>query len=135
MSTPTLYHSLQFHDADAAVEFLRAVGFREAALHRDESGAIVHAEYRWRDTGGIMFGSVVRSGQEPDSGWVRSAGHGQCYCVVESDADVDRVHAAALAAGATSIQEPSEPDYGGRTCAVRDAEGNQWSFGSYRGES
>jgi len=132
MSTPTLYHSMQFHDADRGMEFLRAIGFREAAVHRDDSGAVVHAEFRWRETGGVMFGSVQRA-DDADSGWVRLAGHGQCYCVVGSDEDVDRVHAAALAAGATSIQEPSAPDYGGRTCAVRDAEGNQWSFGSYGG--
>ncbi len=41
---------------------------------------------------------------------------------------------AALAAGATSTVAPQDEDYGGRNCAVRDAEGNQWSFGSYPGE-
>ena len=135
MTTPPLSHSLPFDDADAAMEFLRAVGFREAAVHRDDSGAVVHAEYLWRDTGGVMFGSAVRARGETAEGtdWVRSSGHGQCYCVVETDEDVDRVHAAALSAGATSVQEPNDPDYGGRTCTVRDAEGNQWSFGSYPG--
>ena len=41
----------------------------------------------------------------------------------------------ALAAGGTSVQAPMDPDYGGRTCTVRDAEGNQWSFGSYPGQA
>jgi uncharacterized glyoxalase superfamily protein PhnB len=133
MSQRTLFHSLQFEDVDRAIVFLRAVGFTEAACFRDDSGAVVHAQYDWRDTGGVMFGSVTRD-EDPDTGWARSAGHGQCYCVVESDERVDEVHAAAVAAGATSIRTPENPDYGGRTCAVRDAEGNQWSFGSYGGE-
>ncbi|HIT75961.1 MAG TPA: bleomycin resistance protein [Candidatus Avipropionibacterium avicola] len=133
MTNPQLFHSLQFTDVDAAIDWLRAVGFTEAACYRDESGAVVHAQYRWRDNGGIMFGSVTRA-DDDDSTWTRSAGHGQCYCVVETDDEVDRVHDAAVAAGATSIQAPSSPDYGGRSCAVQDREGNQWSFGSYRGE-
>jgi uncharacterized glyoxalase superfamily protein PhnB len=132
MSERTLFHSLQFSDAERAMEFLRAVGFVEAVVHRDDAGAVLHAQYDWRDTGGVMFGSLAADREE--TGWVRSTGHGQCYCVVESDARVDEVHAAALAAGGTSIRPPEDPPYGGRTCAVRDPEGNQWSFGSYPGE-
>lgn len=133
MSSRTLFHSLSFDDAEAAMTFLRAVGFTEAAVHRDEDDPtrVVHAQFDWRDTGGVMFGS--RRVENPD-GFVDSTGHGQCYCVVESDPDVDRVYAAALAAGATSVQEPRDPEYGGRGCTVRDPEGNQWSFGSYPGE-
>lgn len=127
-----LFHSLQFTDPDVAMEFLRAVGFTEAAVYRDDAGAVVHAQYHWRETGGVMFGSVNADREE--TGYVRSAGTGQCYCVVGTDAEVDRVHDAALAAGATSVVAPNDPDYGGRGCTVRDAEGNQWSFGSYAGE-
>ena len=36
--------------------------------------------------------------------------------------------------GGTSVFEPVDEDYGGRGCAVADAEGNLWSFGSYAGE-
>ena len=133
MSNRTLVHSLQYQDVEAGMAFLRAVGFTEATCYRDDSGAVVHAQYNWRDTGGVMFGAVTRS-DDDDSGWTRSAGHGQCYCVVESADEVDRIHAAALAAGATSIREPGEPDYGGRECGVTDSEGNQWSFGTYAGE-
>lgn len=134
MSNRTLFHSMQFHDPAAGARFLEAVGFTRAAWHTDpgDESIVEHAQYNWRDTGGVMFGSVRRG--DDSSAWVRSAGHGQCYCVVETDDEVDRVHAAAVAAGATSLQEPSDPGYGGRTCAVRDAEGNQWSFGSYPGE-
>jgi uncharacterized glyoxalase superfamily protein PhnB len=133
VSNRTLFHSLSFDDVEAAMAFLTAVGFTEAGLHRDESdpSRVLHAQYNWRDTGGVMFGSR-RVGD--DRGFADSVGHAQCYCVVESDEDVDRVHAAALAAGATSVQAPADPAYGGRGCTVRDREGNQWSFGSYPGE-
>ncbi|MGH3448870.1 MAG: VOC family protein [Nocardioidaceae bacterium] len=46
---------------------------------------------------------------------------------------VDAVFAQALAAGATAVREPTDQDYGGRNCVLRDPEGNQWSFGSYHG--
>ncbi len=82
-----------------------------------------------------MFGSrrSDRAGAASD-GWVDSTGHGQCYCVVATDAEVDEVYAKAVAAGGTSVRPPQDQDYGGRVCAVRDPEGNQWSFGSYQGE-
>lgn len=138
-----LFHSLQFADADAGISFLRAVGFTEALCVRDEAGKVVHAEFHWRDTGAVMFGSTMsadetegtdrRSHADDGTPWVRPVGSGQCYCVVESDDEVDAAHAAALAAGGSSILAPAEQEYGGRGCTVRDAEGNQWSFGSYRG--
>lgn len=132
MTDCTLFHTLTFADVQRGIAFLEAVGFRKAAVYTDENdpSIVVHAQYDWRDTGGVMFGSP----RERESGWQDSVGHAQCYCVVETDEEVDRVHAAALAAGATSLQEPVDQDYGGRGCAVRDHEGNQWSFGSYRGE-
>lgn len=40
--------------------------------------------------------------------------------------DVDAVHRRALAAGATSIQEPEDMPYGDRSGGVRDASGNLW---------
>jgi uncharacterized glyoxalase superfamily protein PhnB len=47
---------------------------------------------------------------------------------------VDRLFERAVAAGATVVRPPTDQDYGGRGCTLRDPEGNQWSFGSYRGE-
>lgn len=40
--------------------------------------------------------------------------------------DVDAVHRRALAAGATSIQEPEDMPYGDRSGGVRDVCGNLW---------
>lgn len=41
-------------------------------------------------------------------------------------ADVDEVYGRAVAAGATSLTEPSDQDYGERIAAVRDVGGNEW---------
>lgn len=40
--------------------------------------------------------------------------------------DVDEVYARAVAAGATSLAEPSDQDYGERVAGVRDIGGNEW---------
>lgn len=82
-----------------------------------------------------MFGSAKRSGEGNDSGgWERRVGVASCYLVVDSDAEVDAAYARALEAGGRGTQEPADQDYGGRSCAVMDAEGNQYSIGSYAGE-
>jgi uncharacterized glyoxalase superfamily protein PhnB len=39
--------------------------------------------------------------------------------------DADRSYAAALAAGATSVMSPADQDYG-RSCGVKDTNGNTW---------
>jgi uncharacterized glyoxalase superfamily protein PhnB len=39
-----------------------------------------------------------------------------------------------VAAGAEVLQPLHDTDYGSRDFAVRDPEGNRWSFGTYRGE-
>src|SRR5215208_42063 len=40
--------------------------------------------------------------------------------------DVDEVYTRAVAAGATSLAEPSDQDYGERIAAVKDIGGNEW---------
>lgn len=130
---PTVFHSLSYRDAPAALELLSAAfGFVANGVYTgpDDPSTVVHAQMDWPPGGGIMLGSA---GRRDDGSWVDSAGHGQCYCVTDTDEDVDRVYAQALAAGATSVREPEDQDYGGRGCTLRDPEGNQWSFGSYRG--
>ena len=63
--------------------------------------------------------------------------HGGCarpglYAVVTDDPD--QLFARATAAGAEVLQGLHETNYGSRDFAVRDPEGNRWSFGTYRGE-
>jgi uncharacterized glyoxalase superfamily protein PhnB len=46
----------------------------------------------------------------------------------------DALHDRAVAAGAEVVAPLHDTDYGSRDFAVRDPEGNLWSFGTYRGE-
>ncbi len=134
MTKPTLFHSLSFRDADAGIAFLTALGFTERLVVRNESDPriVEHAQFHWGECGAIMFGSAERPGDA--SGWERRVGVASCYLVVSTDDEVDAAYARAIAAGGVSCQEPMDVDYGGRTCAVQDPEGNQYSIGSYPGE-
>ncbi len=122
--TTSLFATLRYADADAAMSFLEGLGFEQLAVFRDDT-AVSHAEYRWGRHGGIMFGSAPEEESQ--------IGAGSVYCVVESDDDVDVIHATAIDLGGASVQAPMDPDYGGRTATIADPEGNVFSFGSYRG--
>ncbi|SNC64852.1 Uncharacterized conserved protein PhnB, glyoxalase superfamily [Kytococcus aerolatus] len=132
-TTPLLFHSLTYADADRGLAFLSALGFAEVLVVRNEADpAIVeHAQLAWRERGGVMLGSVRPNNPHAQPS---VAGQARCYLVVPKDADVDATHANAMAAGGTSIEEPSDQPYGGRVATVADPEGNHWSFGSYTGE-
>ena len=45
-------------------------------------------------------------------------------------ADVDAVYRTAIAAGATSVTEPADQDYGDRVGGVKDSFGNTWYVAS-----
>jgi PhnB protein len=48
-------------------------------------------------------------------------------------ADADKVYAAALEAGATSVEAPVDKDYGERSAIVKDPFGNTWFLATYLG--
>lgn len=123
MTAPGLWLTLRLRDVDAMTSWLAAIGFTEVATYRDDAGTVVHAEHLWPAGGGVMFGA-----DRGDSDWVQPAGTAAAYLVAP---DPDATYAAAIAHGATSLYEPREPDHGGREAAVRDPEGNLWSFGTY----
>lgn len=130
---PQLFHSLTYADADKGLAFLAALGFEQILVVRNDAdpSRVEHAELRWRDSGGIMLGSIRQAGprRSPDV-----AGQARCYLVVPTDADVDATYEKALANGATTIEDPADQPYGGRVATVADPEGNHWSVGSYPGE-
>lgn len=49
-------------------------------------------------------------------------------CNVDSEQQVDDAYAAAVAAGATSIAEPVQREWGGRSAYVADPEGTRWEI-------
>ena len=126
---PTVWHSLTYDDAAAAIEFLTSVfGFVAKGVYYedDEQTKIVHAQLDWPPGGGIMLGSSPRP-----EGWPDIRGKASAYCVTD---DPDAIYEKAVAAGVTVLREIRDEDYGGRGFSVLDPEGNTWSFGSYRGE-
>ena len=122
---PTVWPALQAHDPDLVVRTLVALGFEETVVHRDDAGVVQHAELTWPEGGGVMLGA-----HKPDGPFTQQPGTSAAYVVTR---DVDAVWQRAKDAGL----EPGdvvEQDYGSREFRVRDAEGNQWSFGTYAGE-
>jgi uncharacterized glyoxalase superfamily protein PhnB len=129
-AVPSVWPCLTYRDGDAALHFLVDVfGFEERAVHAD-GDVVHHAELTWSApdgavVGGIMFGSARPDGTSPD---LQPPGTACVHVVV---ADPDALHARAVAAGATVVRELEDTDYGSRLFAVRDPEGNLWSFGTW----
>jgi uncharacterized glyoxalase superfamily protein PhnB len=120
---PTLYPSMRYRDAPAAIAFLKdAFGFSEHEVIANEDGTIAHAE--------LSYGpSILMLGSDRDDMYGRRAGKGWIYVAVE---DPDAHCANARANGAEIVTELHDTDYGSRDYAARDPEGNFWNFGTYR---
>ena len=126
---PQVWPSLRARDARALIRFLvDAFGFEEVVVY-GEGDRVDHAQLHWPPGGGIMLGSARPAGSGDD--WPLEPGTFGCYVVTD---EPDALFARATAAGATVLRELHETDYGSRDFAVRDPEGNHWSFGTYRGE-
>jgi uncharacterized glyoxalase superfamily protein PhnB len=117
-----LYPLLRYKDAKAAQQWLQeAFGLEPVALYEDDGGNVAHAEMRW-GSDLIMFGTAREDkyGDRVGQGWL--------YVTCN---DPDGLYARAKAAGAEITSELTDQDYGSREFAVRDLEGNRWSFGTY----
>jgi uncharacterized glyoxalase superfamily protein PhnB len=123
---PQVWPSLGARDARALITFLvDAFGFEETVCH-SEGDQVHHAELAWPPGGGIMLGSS--SGESPMG---LKPGTFHAYAVTD---DPDVLFARAVSNGAEVVRELTDQEYGSREFAVRDPEGNHWSFGTYRGE-
>lgn len=133
MTKAQLFCCLTYADADRAIEFLTALGLTERLVVRDpdDPTQVRHAQFRWRETGGVMFGSVRA---DDELGFASTPGAGRTNLVVTCDEAVDETVQRALAAGGRLVQEPQHQPYGGRSAAVADPEGNLWNIDSYEGE-
>ncbi|HEY2207271.1 MAG TPA: VOC family protein [Pseudonocardia sp.] len=121
--SPTVYPTLRYPDASAALEFLTGtLGLTAGQVYRDGDGTIAHAELGWGN-GIIMIGSWREGADAFDSGRA---------VLYLATADPDGLHARVVAAGADVVHGPTDQDYGSREFAVRDPEGNVWSFGTYQ---
>ena len=126
---PGLWASLHAREPYRLIEFLvNGLGFVVGVVHGDGS-VVYHAELRWPQGGGLMMGSSRESDQ--GGSFALSPGTFGCYLVTD---DTDELFARSLNAGAIAIDAPFDTSFGSRQAVVRDFEGNQWSFGTYRGE-
>ena len=125
---PQVWPTLQAVDALALIDFyVETFGFRRTAVYAD-GNTVAHAQLDWPEGGGIMLGS-----HKPDAEWSTQPGTLAVYAVTDRVEELwQRVE---HAPGVTVIRPLATTDYGSREFAVRDPEGNAWSFGTYRGEA
>jgi uncharacterized glyoxalase superfamily protein PhnB len=123
MQNPTVFPSLKYDDARAAIDFLvGAFGAERHSVHAGDDGLVQFAELRFGN-GIVMLGPV--SGAFPAT----RGKAGSIYVVVD---DPDSHHARARDAGAEIIRELCDTDYGSREYGAKDTEGNAWYFGTYQ---
>lgn len=101
-------------DADRLLEFMKAAfGARVHDEHRLPDGTVMHAD--------VVIGDAhVMLGQANEK-WPEMLGSIMLYVP-----DADATYAAALAAGATSVQEMATQFYGDRSGGVKDPCGVNW---------
>ena len=129
MSEQTIFPTLRYQDAPAAIEWLgRAFGFEPRMVVDGDGGAVAHAELTY-GRAMIMLGSVRPPAEGEWSAVAPPAGRGSMYVVVE---DIDAHHDRAAAAGAEVVRALQDTGYGSREYSARDLEGNVWSFGTYQ---
>lgn len=126
---PTVWPTVGFTDVDAGVHLLTAgLGFVVTALYRDGAGAVEHAEARWPDGGGVMFGSRGKPGD-----WGALGAQG-VYVVAADPATVDAAyHRVSAMDGVEVLRKLHDTDYGSHQFDFRDRDGNLWTVGTYRG--
>jgi PhnB protein len=115
---PDGYHTVTPYlivpDVLGQIDFLKnAFAAEERSIARDGAGRVMHAEVSIGD-------SVIMMGESNEELPPMPA---MLHLYVE---DVDAVYAQAVAAGATSLREPTNEFYGDRSGGVQDAAGNQW---------
>src|SRR6476619_3899183 len=96
------------------IDFLKEA-FDAKEMHRSTrpDGTVMHAQVRIGDSP-VMMGEAWGDFQPKPMA---------LYLYVP---DTDAVYRSAIAAGATSIQEPTDAFYGDRNAGVRDLAGNEW---------
>lgn len=113
-------------DGPALVEFVKQAFGAEEKFRATGSAGGLHAEVRIGDSMLMMGGGIPgREFQFPTNI------HG-LHLYVE---DADSVYEKALAAGATSLDEVRDQEYGERSGSIKDPAGNFWYIATHQGEN
>ena len=111
----TITPSFIVPEVGRVIEFMLATFDAELIERMEMGGKIAHAELRIGD-------SIVTMG-DPMGQWPAMTAMLRVYVD-----DVDATYAKAIAAGASSVQEPADQFYGHRTARVKDVAGNLWTM-------
>ena len=122
-TSPSIYPTIRYDDASAAIRFLtKAFGLVAQEVDEGSDGAVNHALLRH----GASL--VMISSRRPGPSIFDQ---GTCCLYLAVD-DPDAHHARAAAAGAEIVFGLTDQPYGSREYVARDPEGNVWAFGTYR---
>ncbi len=114
---------LAIEDAAGAIEFYRSVFGARVVDVTEFGGVVAHADLDFGN-GRLQLGEP-----NPQYGLVAPpGGEDDCYSIGLYCADVDAVVAAAVAAGATIREAPSDFVSGDRFASIRDPYGVRWSI-------
>jgi PhnB protein len=113
-------------DGPALMEFAKLAFGAEEAFRTVGSAGGLHGEVRIGDSMLMMGGGI------PGREFRATPNTHALHMYVE---DADAVYHKALAAGATSIDEPRDQEYGERSGSVKDPAGNYWYIATQKGES
>jgi|ERR1022692_194806 PhnB protein len=113
-------------DGDAILAFAKQVFGAEETFRAIGGAGGIHAETRIGDTMLMMGGGI------PGKPFNAKTNATALHVYVE---DTDAIYQKALEAGATSIGEPQDHEYGERGAGVKDPFGNYWYIATHKGES
>jgi len=113
-------------DGDAILAFAKNAFGAEQLLRAIGGAGAIHGETRIGDTTLMMGGGIPG---KPFSGKANATA---LHIYVE---DTDAAYQRALRAGATSVGEPQDHEYGERGASVKDPFGNLWYIATHKGES
>jgi PhnB protein len=120
---PEGYHSitpyLQVQGAAKLIEFLTNAFGAEEIFRVPRGDEIAHAQLRIEGSMLEVADAIDKYQPNPSAIWLFVK-------------DADAVYARALKAGAISIHEPVDQDYGDREASVKDPFGNHWYIGKHR---
>jgi PhnB protein len=111
-------------DGAALLDFAKNVFGAEEIFRSTGSAGGIHGEVRLGDTMLMMGGGI------PGKAWKATPNTAALHVYVP---DCDATYQRALEAGATSIDVPTDQDYGERSCTVKDFAGNFWYIATYKG--
>jgi PhnB protein len=134
IAIPDGYHSIQpylmFKNCAEAIAFCcKAFGAKEKLRMARPDGRIAHAEIQIGDSVVMMADEAP----EMDAMSIEHFGGSPASLLIYTE-HCDAVYSSALAAGATSLREPTDQPYGDRMAGVRDPFGYKWFIATHIGQ-